>query len=369
VKKLFLILLSSLLLPSVCFGADMYFTTTGAGDHSASSWSNSGSMSVFENDIINNSESDDRYFVEGSGTYTATQNISVNSTSVSIIGVTSGTTAEPPTTSDYAYGSDRPTLAMGANSWTGASSNIARNLIITTTATAGFNQNNSSIFDNCKSTNSSGTAGRYAFYSSSTFCKYIDNEIISTNGYAIRMQADTRLVGNYIHDSSYGPRYNGGSMFISNVFDTITNRGIDQPGSGAIIMNNVFYNCGTAIHGWTSQSLITMNNIFDNNTIGANSYTNYSTAVYDYNIWSNNTTDVSNITKGDNSVTSDITFTDAPNGDFTLPDSSVAEGVGAPIGSNMGLTGDYNWNIGVDQTDTQSGGGGGSVTVGYGFTQ
>ena len=67
-----------------------------------------------------------------------------------------------------------------------------------------------------------------------------------------------------------------------------------------------------------------------------------------------------NVTAGLNSVDSDITLTDPGNGDFTLPDSSAAEGVGLMTSPNTGLKAgvDNNWNIGVDQTDTQAGGGG-----------
>ena len=107
-KKLLIILAISFLIPTICFGAatDMYVTTTGAGAKTGGTWADAFDLAAFEIDAEANAEAGDRYFFEA-GTYTLTQNIAWNLQAgtgplpIEVIGVKSGTTAEPSTTSDW----------------------------------------------------------------------------------------------------------------------------------------------------------------------------------------------------------------------------------------------------------------------------
>ena len=92
--------------------------------------------------------------------------------------------------------------------------------------------------------------------------------------------------------------------------------------------------------------------------------------VFDYNNYNGNgTAGLNNITAGANDTTGAPSFTDIANGDFTLSSSDTAVlGKGFPQDwTSVGLIGDYQWNIGVDQDDNTVAGGGGS-TVGYGHS-
>lgn len=295
------------------------------------------------------------------GTYTGAENLSVSNDGIS----TAMITVEGYNSSrgDNPTGTDRPLLAMGGyyfdldNFW------ILKNLRGTGTGTRVLRLDANGIVENCYANNSSGTALREGFNISGGYSKVIKCEAISTNGEALAIYLAGFIYGCYIHDSNSG-LYNGVQdffKFIGNIIDTCA-IGIDinATGCGAGIMsNNTIYNCTTGIDGADAFSIVVINNLIDNCTTGIAWDSEIKENYYDYNCYSNNGTDVSNVTKGDHAITSDISLTDPANGDFTLPDSSAAEGVGAQIGANEGVTGDYNWNIGVGQTDTQSGGGGG----------
>ena len=97
--------------------ANYYVTVAGAGDNSGDSWANALTVSEFVMSV-NSAIAGDSYYVAG-GTYTFGASINTaadgtGSSPISIIGVNSGTTAEPPTVSDYATGSSRPLFSCGA---------------------------------------------------------------------------------------------------------------------------------------------------------------------------------------------------------------------------------------------------------------
>jgi len=110
-----IILISAALLVSsnvLCAPSDMYVTTTGAGDTSGDSWANAMDWDAFEADVDGACEPGDRYFVmEGYYSNDGALSDYTGGTAqnpIEIIGVKSGTTAEPPTSADWAYGTARP---------------------------------------------------------------------------------------------------------------------------------------------------------------------------------------------------------------------------------------------------------------------
>lgn len=99
-----------------------YMTTTGAGSKTGADWNNAWSYAEFETNIETGSGYLYEIYVEA-GTYTLTSNLEYNrATAAFLIGVKSGTTAEPPTEDDWAYKDDRPTFACGSYAFSLSSS-------------------------------------------------------------------------------------------------------------------------------------------------------------------------------------------------------------------------------------------------------
>jgi len=347
----------------------MYVTVSGAGDNSGDSWANAMALSDFDTDLTTNSEAGDIYYIE-EGTYTLTEDLSTGNDGtttnlISFIGVKSGTSNQPPVASDWAYGDNRPLFACSSYAFSVDNYFLFRNIRSTGVDPSLLAIDIGGIFINCKAHNSSETADRDAFSLDGTDYIMLYCEGISNNGYAIGAAGDGKVASSYFHDSKVGADVSVEVAVIGNIFDTCTT-GLEVSGDN-LIMNNTFYNNTTGLDGGTSEALAIVNNFFDNNATGATVDTALDSNILENNVWSNNTTDVTNLTKGGNAVTSDISLTDPANGDFTLPDSSNAEDAGMCVGVNTGATGSYTWNIGADQTDTQSGGAGGG-TYGGSFT-
>ena len=268
------------------------------------------------------------------------------------------------TRGDAPVGTNRPLVDVGANIWAGDNNWYWSHLRATGTGSAVISVDDNPRILNVQSFNTSGSANRDALNVRNQ-SYVIHSELKSTACDAIEVtQGGLRFISNYIHDSDDGLVAGIFEDFkvINNIFDTITNEAMEfSTGDKHNIINNTIYNAGIGILYTDSDRAIVLNNLIDNCTTGISTTTEQAaSSLIDFNVYSNNTTDVTNITKGANAVTSDITLTDPANGDFTLPDSSPAEGVAMQVDSNRGVTGDYNWNIGADQTDTQAGGGGAS---------
>jgi len=79
-------------------------------------------------------------------------------------------------------------------------------------------------------------------------------------------------------------------------------------------------------------------------------------------LWNGNGNTVSGVVQVEGNSTSDPSFTNAAGGDFTLQSGSGALATGFPQ-AIMGATGDYQWNIGVDQDDNTAAGGGNVLII------
>ena len=379
------ILIILLLLPSLAWGAaaTMYVTAAGAGDNSGDSWANAMAYSDWETDAEGSAEAGDTYyFMEGEYTVSSDVNFNDNGTDVApitLIGVKSGTTAEPPTIADYAYGDDRPLFTCGGDTFNNGDKQyfVMKNLRFTFLSTLYYGLLiRGGYLDNVKATGASNGEGIIRLEQSVGIRLEATN---SSTANAIYLKR-SRLLYSYVHDSTKCIGGNSGvnqdTYVVGTIIDTCTT-GIATEAAAYrqdVFANNTFYNNTTHISlgtpgGGEDSVAVIVNNIFDTGTTGITAVSTFGNARLDNNVYSNiSGDDVSNVTKGPNAITSDITLTDPANGDFTLPNSSDAEGVGFQVDTNLGITGDYNVNIGVDQTDTQAGGGtnaNGAVGIGF----
>ena len=263
------------------------------------------------------------------GTYTIGGAVSMaadgtSSNSIEIIGYNTSRNDNPT-------GASRPTLAFGANQsdFLGDYVNFS-NIIATTQTTNGFQTGLGAIVQNCKATNSSGTAGRRAFTMYSGTLIY--SEAISTNGTGVYFATTgfSTIHGNYIHDSDIGIHLNtfDGILISFNIIDTIVTTGINiaSTSNDTKILNNTLYGAATPtgsskgidLPTTTGVRNVVMNNIISGFVTGINSAAVVTSNLYQNNALYNNTTNYVNVTAGPGSITSDPGFVDAPNGNFTV---------------------------------------------------
>jgi len=342
-------------------------TVAGAGAKDGTTWANAMGFAEFETDVEASVEAGDRYFLE-EGTYTLTSSLTtltdgITTAPIQMIGVKSGTTNEPPVFSDYPTGDNRPLFACAANAFDFDNLWQWRNLRWTITTSRGVDVDIGHQFENCKSTNSSGTGNRSAF-SVVASCHYILCEAISDLGNAFSTGANNRYMGCYVHDSVTGFLMAGSSdnqLIYNCVIDTCTTGlSIANAGIGNMILSNTIYNCITAMDlGTGCDYEMIVNNIFDANTTGVDFADANRTYILDYNVYDNGT-DVVNVIKGGNSVTGDPLMQDPANGFFTLKSGSPALRVGLCPDEDVGTATPCDWNIGQSQNDAE--------TFTYGFT-
>jgi len=297
------------------------------------------------------------------GTYTAAEAVAqaVDGTALAPITWIGYTAAR----NDATVGTNRPLFDFTSYNLTFGDYTIAKNIRFTPALTNGICGGFYGTFINCKFTNSSGTAGRFAFYSLTS--KLISCEFVSTNGIGIYAEGPDAIVNCYVHDSVTGIQSTSSSVkIIGNVIDTCTT-GISYTAAAPVshvVMQNTVYNCPTGISGGVCASSSFINNIITACTTGASWTTEQKINFWDYNCWNNGAGDVSNVTKGPHDITVDPLLTDPANGDFTLQAGSPCLDTGAQMGTDQGAVGDYKVNIGIDQDDNAAPAGGGGV-AGY----
>lgn len=323
--------------------ATMYVTAAGAGDKSGSSWANAMGLAEWETDVENSAEAGDVYYVE-EGTYTLTGAWSTaldgsTTAMISIIGVLSGTSNEPPVFSDHATGANRPLIAAGANSFTFDDYWHIENLRVTTTSGTGLRADTSARIVNCKSYNSSGTADREAIYITSNYSRAIACEAQSDNGTAIYLGTYGSAIACYAHDSDEGIDVGSYGAVALCVLDTCVIGVIAGAGNAYVILNNTFYTCTTGLSATTSNSVIVLNNIFDECTTPANwSTAEYKSNWFDYNSWDGDKSSNTNVTAGNHSIDTDITLGNPGNDDFSITTASDAYNAALDAGDLTGAT-------------------------------
>ena len=359
------------LFPLTCYAAAQthYVTPAGAGTKAGGDWDNAMGLAEWDADAEDSAEAGDFYYVAG-GTYTLTENFdtarSGNSTlKIHVIGVKSGTTHEGAAivASDYAYGDDRPLIAATSWKFSWESQMTFKNLRITTTCPTGFETNSYIVLINCKSTQTGANATDAAFTLQATI-DMANCEAISTNGRGITISSSRMISSCYILDSVVGIY---GSVktdlhIVNNIIDTCSTYGMDiNTWTASRFIGNTIYNCGVGIKAAALQNNIFLNNIIDNCTTGFSATAAYQSVIFDYNVW-NNTTDITNGTKGVHAITADPGMTAPADGDFTISGASNCLNAALHLDTNVGLADDYTFNIGADQNDYDSGGSGGSYT-------
>lgn len=261
------------------------------------------------------------------------------------------------TRGDNPVGANRPTIAAGANSTSFDDFWVVKNFIITTTTTGGLDIDLSNEINNVKVTNSSVSGSRecYTFPSRLVGC-----EGISDNGNVATLVTNSRIFACYFHDSTTAIVMIAGSGIIVSgcVLDSCV-EGISATTAADkhLIINNTFYNNTTAInYGATNDSMFIANNIFVGNTNDILWGDADRSMFLDYNVTDNEGGITGGLIHGPNTIIGDPGLTDPDNGDFTLGSGSNAIGAALDV-SNSGPTGDYKWNIGVDQDDVAAVGG------------
>jgi len=257
-------------------------------------------------------------FIKG-GTITMTGNVTTSNANLSAtnpqfwIGFTS-------IRGDACNGSNRPTIAAGANTTTWNSSNHFYNLNITLTSAAGWSGGGMII--NCKGLNSSTTANRSAFTNGNY---WLGNEVISQNGHGNDSgSSPPKMYGNYIHDCATGvaapTSANTFIVCVDNIFahNSSTCLATNNASGTHQITGNTFYGrqakmgTGFTTTHATDPSNLILSNIFYGLTTGINITTSAAAnSLSQYNDFFNNTTDNTNWLKSSTDLALDPQFTNA----------------------------------------------------------
>lgn len=187
------------------------------------------------------------------------------------------------------------------------------------------------MFKNCKSQNTSATAGRNALGSNGAGTIFIDSEAISDAGEGIYLAANgCKVLFCYIHDCAQEgiecASTGGYSTIAFNIIETCGTTGINgTTATVSCVMNNVIYNCTTAGFKFTTgDNHYIINNIFHTCGVGISFTDGHEGENYEnYNNLYNCTTDRENIDVGEDSIDTDPGFTNAAGGDFSLTGAST----------------------------------------------
>lgn len=230
----------------------------------------------------------------------------------------------------------RPTFDYGANTITFGAFWKVRGVIFTGTSAGAVTSGADNNFEDCKFSNTSGTAGRTAFTSGSRTLAY-RCEFTSTAGHAAVGNAGT-FIGCYFHDSVDGLRGTSaanGVKCVNCIFDTNTTNGFLATAACTdfqLFQNCTFYGAetpaGTGINlaaGNTNVNVI--NCIVYGFTTGITHGTAAQTSCFDNsNMFFNNTTNATNWTVQDAVTGTNPSFTNATTGNFAVGNSTAKSG-------------------------------------------
>ena len=155
---------------------------------------------------------------------------------------------------------------------------------------------------------------------------------------------------NNIFDSNSSSALGSGnflSYVVNNVFynnngSAIPSNG-NQAGDNGFVVNNLILSNATAFgeNGSSSQFILFNNNLYGNTT-------NYTTTI----VWPNT-----------DNITTEPSVTDAANADFTVGASSPLIATGLEMADYTSLSTDFKTNIGIDQSDHVTAGGGNVLII------
>lgn len=243
-----------------------------------------------------------------SGTYTLGESFTSKTGSstapVSLIGYNSSH-------GDCPTGTDRPLLDGGATyTLTAGSYNKWSFLRATTAANWSTIQigANSMLFG-CGVAHTGTNASQRAIYTSGSGIVIMYCDVTAPRNQGIYYNGDAIVVGCYIHDCNKGIYAPGAyTACFGSIIETCQT-GIDiAGGDGQRFYHCVIRNCVTGITATTGYADAFINNIIADCVTGASWGTAEPINYWDYNIWYNNGTDVSNVTKGPNAIATDPMF-------------------------------------------------------------
>lgn len=207
------------------------------------------------------------------------------------------------TRGDNPTGATRPIIATAANTFTFGANWDTYYIQMTGTAASVLTLGASNKLVQCKVTNSSSTAFRFAVTGSGTGgCILMGCEAICYRGSGINASSLTEIWGCYIHDSNQGIAASSTSCFaVDNIIaNCITNAvsATSTLGSGGLFLNNTIYGAENKIGvGFLFATGVTnvrlLNNILYGLVTGVTHADTQTVGYDDYNNYFNNTNDVS----------------------------------------------------------------------------
>jgi len=326
-----------------------HITAAGAGLKDGSTWANAMGIGEFQTHLNGAVLAGHVHFVQD-GAYTMTANIDCSArdgsitSPIAIIGVKAGTTNEGAAVvySDWSRdAADRPVITAAAYNFAIGSDYKLINIEFATTYSTGVTCDSRDVVENCKVTNSSGTANRYAVVQNTGGGSTINCELISTNGYALSCGSNTVTLFNYLHDSNIGLRVAASvQSIIGNVFDTNATEGINAAIKTNInVINNVFYAGAKGLAETTGYGWLVINNIFEGQTTSGISWATTQTDTNTFmdnhgddarctDMWAN--VDVTTVFQDYWVTTGDPLFSNPAGGLFDLGAGSPCLDVGLP---------------------------------------
>ncbi len=267
-------------------------------------------------------------YVKNDGTMTITADIwvatdGINTSDIKIEGYNL-TRGDSPTLNN------RPLIACGVYQFIVDNYWAVFNLRFTGTGSKVIELDNSGKAHNLEVVNSSANINTYGiFMIINNTASVIGCKVKCANGIALYVSHGGIISDCYAYDSKTGIMADQ-CMVESCVADTCgTGISTVAYGNGGTIKNNTIYNSSTTgIHGESSHATVVINNIIDSCATGItwDSITYKKSNYIDYNNYTNNTIDVTNVTKGANATATDPLFTDAANGDFAIGDTALKGG-------------------------------------------
>jgi hypothetical protein len=265
------------------------------------------------------------------------------------------------TRGDAPTGANRPTFACGSSYQVifGAYTSFENIIVTSSAATVALTIGANGIARNLKVAATGG--GQAATLSSSMT---IGCEFSATGATAAQFgAAGGAIVGCYVHDATIGLNVSSSNVsIVACIVDSCATGVSVGANSSTLIFGCVIYNSSTkGVNGSSPNKLRIVESIISACAIGVG-LTSADAANYSLLTCWNNTTDVSNFSKGSSDISADPLMTDPANGDFTLGASSPCLLGGLNMGPATGAIGAYKRNMGVDQDNNAAAGGGGAFT-------
>jgi len=351
--------LTVLCMTTTGYAGAIYVNAAAAGGGDGSTWAQAWNTAEFAADTPG---PNDVYYVKAGTTYSFEASLAWSGSSgvgtgpITLIGVKSGTTNEPPVTSDYATGSDRPlfdfyTLVSGrlivGDYW------YVKNMRIIGNATTSFTTTEKCVVEGCYVYNNSGSADRTAL-EPDAYSTIIECELISTNGAALAPAGNAvRVTTCYIHDSATGYAIAGYGALVDSVVWGCTT-GVTCTGIAPLVYGNTIGGCTNNVTGSVDTYALINNIIVDADTAEV-AWTADATGLASHNCWGASPT-LTNFTLGldGTNISTDPNLTDPNGDDFSIGTDSVAFDAGVQVDATVGVANTNYVNIGAYQTDANT---------------